>query len=75
VADAHPLGARPFARTNYIHKFKTLTEELISSDESERFIKTAQNLGELKASELGALNVVLPPNKLTCAVRDKRGIF
>jgi 2-methylcitrate dehydratase len=75
VADAHPLGARPFARTNYIHKFKTLTEELISSDESERFIKTVQNLGELKASELGALNVVLPPNKLTCAVRDKRGIF
>jgi len=75
VADAHPLGARPFARANYINKFKTLTEELISADESARFIQTAQRLGELKAGELGELNVVLPPDKLTCAVRDKRGIF
>jgi 2-methylcitrate dehydratase len=75
VADAHPLGARPFARANYIHKFKTLTDELISAEESQRFIQTAQRLGELKASELGALNVVLPPNILTCAARDERGIF
>jgi 2-methylcitrate dehydratase len=75
VADAHPLGARPFARANYIRKFETLTEELISADESQRFIQTAQRLSELKAGELGALNVVLPPNKLTCATRDQRGIF
>ncbi|MEY4918032.1 MAG: hypothetical protein RL616_1945, partial [Verrucomicrobiota bacterium] len=75
VANAHPLGARPFARANYIHKFQSLTEELISADESQRFIQTAQRLGELKAGELGALNVVLPPNKLTCATRDERGIF
>src|SRR6185295_6436838 len=26
VADAHPLGARPFARGNYIEKFQSLTE-------------------------------------------------
>src|ERR1039458_515053 len=60
VADAHPLGARSFARANYIHKFQTLTEDLISREESERFIKVAQRLGELKTNELGALNVVLP---------------
>ena len=75
VADAHPLGARPFARANYIHKFQTLTKDLISREESERFIKAAQRLGELKANELGMLNVVLPPGQLTCAARDKRGIF
>ena len=75
VADAHPLGARPFARANYIRKFQTLTEDLISREESERFIKAAQRLGELKANELGSLNVVLPPGQLTCATRDKRGIF
>lgn len=75
VADAHPLGARPFARSNYIHKFKTLTADLISAQESERFIKAAQRLGELRAGELSALNVVLPPDKLTCSVRDQRGIF
>lgn len=75
VADAHPLGARPFARPNYIHKFQTLTEELLAPDESRRFIATVQKLGELKANELGGLNVVLPAGKLTNAVRDQRGIF
>ena len=75
VADAHPLGARPFARANYIHKFQTLTEDLIAQEESARFIKAAQRLGELKANELGALNVVLPAGRLACAVRDQRGIF
>ena len=75
VADAHPLGARPFARANYIHKFQTLTKELISRDESQRFIAAAQQLGALKANQLGGLNVVLPSDKLTCAERDQRGIF
>jgi len=75
VADAHPLGARPFARPNYIHKFQTLTEDLISQEESQRFIAVAQKLGELKAGELGGLNVVLPSDKLARAVRDQRGIF
>jgi len=75
VADAHPLGARPFARANYINKFQTLTEDLISRDESQRFIAAAQKLGELKANDLGGLNVVLPSGKLTRAVRDQRGIF
>ncbi len=75
VADAHPLGARPFARADYLRKFQTLAGDLISRDESERFIKAAQHLSELPADELGALNVVLPAGQLTCATRDKRGIF
>jgi 2-methylcitrate dehydratase len=75
VADAHPLGARPFARANYINKFLTLTEDLIAREESGRFIAAAQRLGELKAGELGTLNVVLPSNKLACSARDRRGIF
>jgi len=75
VADAHPLGARPFARPDYIRKFQTLTEDLISPKEGERFIKAAQQLGQLKANELGLLNIVLPHGQLTCATRDKRGIF
>jgi len=75
VADAHPLGARPFARANYIQKFQTLTEEFIVREESERFTEEAQRLGELKTNELGALNVVLPAGWLACAVRDQRGIF
>jgi 2-methylcitrate dehydratase len=75
VADAHPLGGRPFARENYIRKFKTLTEDMIAPEESARFIAAAQRLGDLNAGELGALNVVLPPNRLTGSQRDQRGIF
>jgi 2-methylcitrate dehydratase len=75
VADAHPLGARPFARPNYIHKFETLVEDLVSAGESKRFLNLVQSLPQLSAAEVGKLNVVLPPNKLTCSQRDQRGIF
>jgi 2-methylcitrate dehydratase len=75
VADAHPLGAKPFVRADYIRKFRTLTEDLISQEEGERFIDAAQQLAELSPDELTGLNVVLPRGRLTCAVRDKRGIF
>ena len=75
VADAHPLGARPFARADYMRKFQTLTEELISKEESERFLAAAQRLPELETAQLAELNVVLPAGRLTCAVRDQRGIF
>lgn len=75
VADAHPLGAKPFGRADYIRKFHTLTGDMISHKESERFLKVAQRLGDLRADELQELNIVLPPGRLTCATRDKRGIF
>lgn len=75
VANAHPLGAKPFGRADYIRKFETLTEDLVSADESKRFLNLVQRLPQLSAAEVCELNVVLPPNKLTCAVRDKRGIF
>ena len=75
VANAHPLGAKPFVRANYIHKFETLTEDVISKEESKRFLQVVQRLPQLTAAEVGELNVVLPPNKLTCATRDQRGIF
>ena len=71
----HPLGAKPFGRANYIIKFETLTEDLIAADESKRFLNLIQRLSQLSATEVGELNVVLPPNKLTCSARDQRGIF
>jgi 2-methylcitrate dehydratase len=75
VANAHPLGAKPFGRADYIRKFETLTENLISADESKRFLELVEKLPQLSAKEICELNVALPPNKLTCAVRDQRGIF
>lgn len=75
VANAHPLGAKPFGRADYIRKFETLTEDLISTDESKRFLNLVQRLPQLSALEVCELNVALPPNKLTCSQRDHRGIF
>jgi 2-methylcitrate dehydratase len=75
VAHAHPLGARPFARPNYIQKFWTLTEDFIFDEESDRFLKAAQSLPELKPAQLAELNLTLPPGQLSCATRDQRGIF
>ena len=57
VADAHPLGARPFAREQYIAKFRTLADGVLADTEVERFLALAQRLPELSAIELGGLTV------------------
>ena len=54
VANAHPLGARPFGRADYIRKFQTLTDGIISTRESNRFLEAAQDLPRL------------PPGSCTC---------
>jgi 2-methylcitrate dehydratase len=72
VANAHPLGARPFRRADYIHKFQTLTEGIISTGESQRFLDVVQQLPDLPAAELSGLNVELPDEKLA---RGRPGIF
>jgi 2-methylcitrate dehydratase len=75
VADAHPLGGRPFARADYVRKFRMLTDELISTRESERFLGVVPRLAEWVPGELGELNVAVDPGRLACAARDQRGIF
>ncbi len=57
VADAHPLGARPFAREQYVTKFRALAEGVLAPAEIERFLDVAQRLPELSAGELGGLTV------------------
>ena len=56
-ADAHPYGTRPFKRQNYIKKFLTLTENILDKKESDRFLKTVQNLKKLKPGQLDKLNL------------------
>jgi 2-methylcitrate dehydratase len=55
VPDAHPLGARPFARRDYVHKFRSLASDVVKDDEIERFLDAVQNLTSLKAAELSHL--------------------
>ena len=59
VADAHPNGKNPFKRKDYIKKFKTLTNGIIESNESERFLNDVQNIRSLNKSELNKLNIQL----------------
>ncbi|MBV1929490.1 MAG: MmgE/PrpD family protein [Gammaproteobacteria bacterium] len=44
VANAHPFGARPFARDQYINKFKMLTDGIVDDTEQARFLGLVQNL-------------------------------
>lgn len=63
-ADAHPYGERPFKRENYIKKFKTLTDKILSKNESQRFLKTVQNLRKLKNGQLDKLNIEISSKKI-----------
>ncbi|MDN5703589.1 MAG: MmgE/PrpD family protein, partial [Micrococcales bacterium] len=58
VADAHPLGARPFAREQYLTKLRSLAEGVVAESELERFIQAAEELPSLEAGDLGALNIL-----------------
>ncbi len=74
VADAHPLGARPFARENYINKFRILAEPVLEAAEIERFLALVQRLPELTADEVRELNIVAKAGVLDLASAPK-GLF
>jgi len=74
VADAHPLGARPFAREDYIRKFRLLAEPVLTPDEIERFLELVQRLPELTAEEVAQLSIVAKPGVLATAPAPK-GLF
>jgi 2-methylcitrate dehydratase len=74
VADAHPLGARPFAREDYIRKFRILAEPVLEPAEIDRFLELAQRLPELTADEVAQLSIVAKPGVLATAPAPK-GLF
>lgn len=74
VADAHPLGARPFARADYVQKFRLLAEPVLAPEEIERFLALAERLPELSADEVRQLTIVAKPGVLAGAPAPK-GLF
>ncbi|MGO4105293.1 MmgE/PrpD family protein [Leifsonia sp. YAF41] len=74
VADAHPLGARPFGREQYLNKFRTLAADVLEADEIERFLGLAERLPELTAAEIGQLTIVAKPGLLQASALPK-GLF
>ena len=73
VADAHPLGARPFAREQYIEKFTKLAAGIVEEAEQERFLNVVQNLENL--TDLTELNVRVTDGHLAAAPQKPEGIF
>jgi len=74
VADAHPLGARPFARADYIRKFRMLAEPVLAAAEIDRFLDLVQRLPELSPEEVRELNIVAAPGVIDLAAGPK-GLF
>jgi 2-methylcitrate dehydratase len=75
VADAHPLGARPFKREQYVKKFHELAEDVVEPAERQRFLSTVDSLPDLEGGALGALNVIVDPRVLDKAPVIPSGIF
>ena len=73
IADAHPLGARPFVRPDYIAKFRTLAEGIVPETEQDRFLGAVERLPRLSADGLAGLTVSDAPEKLQGAA--SHGIF
>ncbi|HUN94988.1 MAG TPA: MmgE/PrpD family protein [Bradyrhizobium sp.] len=73
VADAHPLGARPFARPQYIAKFRGLADGVIVSAEQDRFLALVERLPKLKSEDLAALTFSVDPARL--GTTKSSGIF
>ncbi len=72
VANAHPFGAKPFGRADYIRKFMTLTEGIVEPKEQQRFLDLVQKLPNLSADELMGLNVEIAEKNLATG---KKGLF
>ncbi|HYZ52815.1 MAG TPA: MmgE/PrpD family protein [Streptosporangiaceae bacterium] len=55
VADAHPAGAHPFTREQYVAKFRTLADGVIDPAVQDQFLETVTRLPELSTAEIAAL--------------------
>jgi 2-methylcitrate dehydratase len=76
VADAHPLGARPFGRQQYVGKFNELANGVVDAAERQRFLAAIEGVTDLTSGALGALNVRIAPEVLAPAsLSIPSGIF
>jgi 2-methylcitrate dehydratase len=67
VADAHPSGARPFGRDEYVAKFRSLAVPVLGEEEAERFLALALHLPKLGPEGVRALTFTALPGVLAPA--------
>ncbi|EGD56605.1 MmgE/PrpD family protein [Gordonia neofelifaecis] len=75
VADAHPLGARPFAREQYLAKFTRMADGVVAPAERSRFIEAATGLAELPSGTLTSLNVRVLADVLAGVPETGKGLL
>jgi len=73
VADAHPFGARPFVRADYVKKFRMLSDGIVTPSEQDRFLEAVDSLSRLRAGQLTHVNFVAEVKLATEGCRT--GIF
>lgn len=73
IADAHPLGATPWRRPDYVKKFRILAQGIVPEAEQNRFLETVGRLPRLAAEELGGLTFAVDIDHLAKA--NARAIF
>jgi 2-methylcitrate dehydratase len=69
---AHIAGARPFDRSQYLEKFYALTQGIVPTSESDRFLSATQHLEQLGPGELDHIHISLDEGVL---LKGKHGIF
>jgi 2-methylcitrate dehydratase len=74
VANAHPQGARPWSRDDYVAKFRTLAEGIVTETEQDRFLELAGRASSLSPAEVGQLTVTVPAQVLEVGPRSP-GLF
>lgn len=72
-ANAHPFGATPWKRPNYIKKLENLTSHLISDVERKRFLKAVDTLEKASGPQLAALTPRL--DRVPLEEAKARGIY
>ena len=75
VANAHPAGPKPFGREQYMKKFVTLTEDMVSEKERDRFFGLVENLTELSAQQVAELMPVVDIGSVDGTEPAPGGIF
>ncbi|MFC4565302.1 MmgE/PrpD family protein [Nocardiopsis mangrovi] len=75
MPDAHPLGARPFTRPDYIAKFRALAGGVVSRAEQDRFLGLVERLPELTAEHVRDLSFAAGPAAVPGGPALAKGLF
>ena len=75
VPDAHPRGAAPFGRVDYVGKFRQLTEKILPAGEADRFLTLAYDLPRLDAAGINQLGIRLRADTMAAITPRGDGIF